>query len=213
MTQLPTDYQKYIHVSRYARYLDDKQRRETWEETVLRYCNYWHDKYPDLFPYQEIYDAILKLDIMPSMRALMTAGEAHRRENINGYNCCFLSIDKIKAFSELLYILMNGTGCGYSIQKKYIDKLPDLPTEYKHINLEILIDDSKLGWAEAYNKHIELLYKGEIATFNYRNIRKKGTPLKTMGGYASGHEALKELIDFTTDLFMGCKTKKMMLRL
>ena len=205
-------FNEFIFKRTYAKFLEKENRRENWDETVERYINYlFEDTYDDFKnKYKDrCHDYILNFKVMPSMRMLMTAGEAHRRENINGYNCCFLSISKIKAFSELMYILMNGTGCGYSVEKKYIDKLPDLPTEYKHINLEILIDDSKLGWAEAYNKHIELLYKGEIATFNYRNIRKKGTPLKTMGGYASGHEVLRDLIEFTSNLFIGCKTRKL----
>jgi ribonucleoside-diphosphate reductase alpha chain len=205
-------FNEFIFKRTYAKFLENENRRENWDETVKRYIDYlFEDTYDDFKnKYKDrCYDYILNLKVMPSMRMLMTAGDAHRRENISGYNCCFLSIENMKAFSELMYILMNGTGCGYSVEKKYVEKLPNLPTEYKHINLEILIDDSKLGWAEAYNKHIELLYNGEVATFNYRNIRKKGTPLKTMGGYASGHEVLRDLIEFTSNLFIACKSRKL----
>jgi len=141
MTQLPTDYQSYIHVSRYARYLDDKQRRETWEETVLRYCNYWHDKYPDLFPYTEIYDAILKLDIMPSMRALMTAGEALDRDNIAGYNCSYTPVSYQRAFDDIMYILLCGTGVGFSVERQYISQLPVVAESFHNSDTTMVLEE------------------------------------------------------------------------
>lgn len=209
MTQLPTDYQSYIHVSRYARYLDDKQRRETWEETVLRYCNYWHDKYPDLFPYTEIYDAILKLDIMPSMRALMTAGEALDRDNIAGYNCSYTPISYQRAFDDIMYILLCGTGVGFSVERQYISQLPVVAESFHSTDTTIVVKDSKIGWASSLRELISLLYAGKVPKWDLSRVRPAGARLKTFGGRASGPEPLALLFANLTKIFSGAVGRKL----
>jgi ribonucleoside-diphosphate reductase alpha chain len=202
--QLPTDYQSYIHKSRYARFIDSKGRREHWDETVSRYFDFFeeqleehHDTKPSRMLRSELEDAVLSLGVMPSMRALMTAGEALRRENIAGYNCSYLPIDRPKAFSEALYVLMCGTGVGFSVERQEISKLPTVPDHFDRTAFDIIVGDSKLGWAEAYHTLITCLYAGTIPNVDYSQIRPAGERLKVFGGRASGPDPLRDLFEFT----------------
>jgi ribonucleoside-diphosphate reductase alpha chain len=205
-------FQQFIFQRTYAKFLEEKQRKETWEECVDRYINYIFEDLPEHFILsykEECRDAILKLKVVPSMRMLLTSGDAHRKENASGYNCCFLPVDDTKVFSELLYLLLQGVGCGFTVNKESIEKLPVICDDFKELDEYIVIGDSKLEWAEAFDKHITSLYTGHVYKFDYSKIRAKGTPLKTLGaGYASGYEPLKELIDFTTELFKKAKGRK-----
>jgi ribonucleoside-diphosphate reductase alpha chain len=208
-------YQESIHQSRYARWLEDKGRRETWEETVTRYFDFFEshlkeNKNFDLSPYrQELERAVVRMDIMPSMRALMTAGEALKRENIAGYNCAFISIDHPVAFAELLYVLMNGTGMGYSVQRRDIEQLPAVPDELYETETVIKVRDSKMGWAIAVKELIGMLYAGQTPTWDLSNVRAAGEPLKTFGGRASGPAPLDDAMNFITNKFVGAKGRKL----
>ena len=205
-------FEEFIFKRTYARYIESENRREKWSETVDRYINYVFKDTPECFEKafkEDCREAILNQEVMPSMRMLMTAGEAHARENISGYNCCFLSIEDPVAFSELMYVLLSGTGCGYSVERKFTQKLPIIPDAFDEADLELTIDDSKLGWAEAYKAHIDYLYEGKVLSFDYSKIRPKGTALKTFGGYASGPEVLEELINFTTNLFKNAAGRQL----
>jgi ribonucleoside-triphosphate reductase (thioredoxin) len=205
-------FQEFIYKRTYAKFLPDKNRREEWPETVDRYIDYLFEDVPDsVMTYkEECREAILKQEVMGSMRMLLTSGESHRQENISGYNCCFTAPDENPIFfAEIMYILMNGCGVGYSVEKKYTEKLPIVPDELIEVAMVSTIEDSKLGWAEAFHTHLKMLYCGLIIDFDYSKIRPKGSPLKTFGGYASGHEVLKECIDFTTEIFKSAKGRKL----
>jgi ribonucleoside-diphosphate reductase alpha chain len=185
-------YQQYIHKSRYARYLPLEQRRETWEETVNRYVNYWVDNAGlDDFEVSEIFRSIHDLDVMPSMRALMTAGEALDRDNVAGFNCSYLPIDHPKAFDEMMYVLMCGTGVGFSVERQYISKLPEIAEEFHDTDSCIHVSDSKIGWAKAYRELIAMLYSGQLPKWDVSGVRPAGATLRTFGGRASGPEPLK----------------------
>ena len=203
-------YQQYIHKSRYARYNAEEQRRETWEETVNRYVNYWVDK-ADLndFEVSEIFKAIHDLDVMPSMRALMTAGEALDRDNVAGFNCSYLPIDHPKAFDEMMYILMCGTGVGFSVERQYIAKLPEVAEKFHETDTVINVADSKIGWAKSFRELVSLLYSGQIPQWDVSRVRRAGATLKTFGGRASGPEPLIELFKFTSGLFQGAAGRKL----
>lgn len=201
-TSLPTVYQDVIAISRYARYIPEKQRRETWSETVDRLINYLSYKTPQLLKEMPaIKKAVLNLEVMPSMRLLMTAGEACERDNISAYNCSYLAVNNKRAFSEALYILMNGTGVGFSCEREETDQLPLIPDTLEEVDDVIVVEDSKLGWAKAFKKLLSSLWEGDIPTVDYSKVRPAGTRLKTFGGRASGHEPLKRLFDFTLDTF------------
>lgn len=204
-----TDLQEYVFKSRYARWLDDKKRRETWEETVARYCDFFKGKFGDKFPYEEIYNAIHKMDVMPSMRALMTAGPALERDNIAGYNCSYLPIIDQKCFDELMFILLNGTGVGFSVERQYINKLPEVPEELYPSDTTIVVPDSKQGWATSLRQLISLLYSGQIPKWDVSKVRPSGARLKTFGGRASGPAPLVELFNFTIALFKGAIGRKL----
>lgn len=212
MTSLPTTYQQFIHISRYARWLDDKQRRETWEETVSRYCDFFSKrfdgKYDDVI-YSELKPAILNVEVLPSLRGLMTAGHALERENIAGYNCAYIAVSSKRNFSEILYILMNGTGCGFSCERQEVVNLPTIPDKLTKNGDVIVVEDSKLGWAKAYNKLINSLYDGDIPDFDYSKIRPAGARLKTFGGRASGPKPLKKLFEFTIEAFKKSAGRKL----
>lgn len=160
---LPSQLQEYVHKSRYARWLDEKQRRETWGETVQRYVDYFSNKFTG-FPKEEIQNAITHLDVMPSMRAMMTAGPALERDPIAGYNCSFIAIDDARAFDEILYISMCGVGVGFSVERQFITHLPVVAESFVDTNITILVKDSKAGWANAFRELIALLYSGSIPT-------------------------------------------------
>lgn len=220
---LPTPLQEYVHKSRYARWLDDKGRREHWPETVQRYVDYFDSKFPH-YPKQEIYDAILNLEVMPSMRALMTAGPALDRDNTAGFNCSFKAINTVESFDEILYTLMCGTGVGFSVERQHIANLPvvgaqivykdnkpgiRLVDQMKPVDHTILVRDSKGGWASALRELIEHLYMGQIPKWDVSKVRKAGERLKTFGGRASGPEPLVDLFEFTVATFKGALGRRL----
>jgi ribonucleoside-diphosphate reductase alpha chain len=204
MTFKLTEYQKFIHKSRYARYLDSEGRRETWEETVQRYCDFWDKPLPN-----EVKQAILDMEIMPSMRALMTAGRALSRDNMAGYNCSFIAIDHVRSFDENLYVLLCGTGVGFSVERQFITKLPEVPDTLHETETVINVRDSKIGWASALRELIALLYQGSIPKIDYSRIRPAGARLKTFGGRASGPDPLKKLFNQYLRIFKNAAGRKL----
>ena len=203
-------YQQYIHKSRYARYLPEEQRRETWRETVNRYLDFWVNK--EKLTRKEadsLFDDIHNLEVMPSMRALMTAGEALERDNVAGFNCSYLPIDHPKAFDEMMYVLMCGTGVGFSVERQYITKLPEVAEEFHETDTVIHVADSKIGWAKAYRELIAMLYTGQVPKWDMSGVRPAGATLKTFGGRASGPEPLEDLFKFTVEVFNGASGRKL----
>jgi ribonucleoside-triphosphate reductase (thioredoxin) len=206
---LPTDYQAFIHTSRYARWLDKENRRETWSETVSRYIKYViKDKVPK-DKIDQIEQAILSLNIMPSMRALMTAGLALERDNTAGYNCSYLPVDDPKSFDEAMFILLCGTGVGFSVERQYISKLPEVPEKLYQSEDTIVVHDSKEGWAKSFRKLIAMLYAGEIPRWDVSKVRPAGAKLKTFGGRASGPAPLVELFKFAINIFKNAQGRKL----
>lgn len=203
------DYQTFIHRSRYARYIPEYKRRETWFETAQRYCDYWRAKYPDIFPYDEVLQGIVEMETMPSMRALMTAGKALDRDNIAGYNCSYLPIDDVRAFDEIMYILMCGTGVGFSVERQFINKLPCIAEEFHDSTSVIRVADSRIGWATALRELIALLYSGKIPQWDTSAVRPAGAKLKTFGGRASGPGPLEDLFHFAVSLFKRAAGRKL----
>ena len=206
---LPTDYQAFIHTSRYARWIEEQGRRESWPETVMRYIDNVVAPKVDAETAQEIEEAILNLEVMPSMRAMMTAGTALERDNTAGYNCSYTPIDHKRCFDEVLYILLNGTGVGFSVEQKYTDSLPEVPSELIDVDITIHVEDSKEGWADAYRQLIEELYCGSTPKWDVSGVRPAGARLKTFGGRASGPEPLVELFDFTVNTFKAAQGRKL----
>ena len=209
-------YQQFIAKSRYSRFLPEKNRREHWEESVDRYFNFMFnhldEKYkfsPDAELRAELTSAVKNLDVMPSMRAIMTAGKALDRDNTAGYNCSYLPIDDPKAFDEAMYILLCGTGVGFSVEHKYVDQLPEVPDQLFDSETVISVADSKEGWAKALRQLIALLYSGEVARYDLSRIRPAGARLKTFGGRASGPGPLDELFKFTTAKFRAAAGRKL----
>jgi len=207
-TKLPTQYQEFIHLSRYARWNEDKQRRETWEETVKRYFDFFEKHLQENNSYKltanmrkQLEQAVLNLEIMPSMRALMSAGLALEQDNVAGFNCSYLAVDTPRAFDETLYILMCGTGVGFSVERQYVNKLPELPESLYDTDTIIKVADSKIGWAKSYKELISLLYSGQIPKWDVSGVRPYGARLKTFGGRASGPEPLEDLFQFTINIF------------
>ena len=204
------NYQRFIHVSRYARFIPELNRRETWNETVTRLTDFIRKHAPALGKdIDKIHEAVLSLKVMPSMRLLMTAGEACERDNISAYNCSYLAMNNKRAFSECLYILMNGTGVGFSCERQEIDKLPQVPESINTCDDIIVVGDSKLEWAKAFKKLLSSLWEGDIPTIDYTRIRPEGARLKTFGGRASGPDPLKRLFDFVTKTFINAKGRKL----
>lgn len=181
--------------------MDHKERRETWDETVARYCDFWQSKYPDIFPYADVYEAVYNLEVMPSMRALMTAGKALDRDNIAGFNCSYIPIVDQRCFDEVMFILMNGTGVGFSVERQYISKLPEVAEEFHNAETTIVVSDSKQGWASAFRQLLSLLYTGSVPQWDVSRVRGAGERLNTFGGRASGPAPLVELFKFSVDLF------------
>ena len=211
-----TPYQTYIAKSRYSRYLDDKGRREHWNETVARYFDFMekhlkkNNNYtltPELR--NRLETAVANLDVMPSMRSIMTAGEALERQNIAGYNCSYLPIDDPKAFDEAMYILLCGTGVGFSVEQKYVNKLPEIPEKLYESNTVVHVKDSKEGWAKALRQVLALLWAGEVPKWDVSSVRPAGTRLKTFGGRASGPEPLVELFKYVVAKFKGAQSRKL----
>lgn len=205
---LPTDYQSFIHKSRYARWLDEEGRREDWSETVDRYFDYmsrWIEEkhnVPITKPeIDELKEAVLNLEIMPSMRALMTAGKALERNHLAAFNCSYLPIDHPRAFDELLYVLMNGTGVGFSVERNNVDKLPIVSDTFEDSNVVIKVADSKEGWAKAFRELVTMLYGGHVPHWDLSALRPAGERLKTFGGRSSGPQPLEELFEFTVNKF------------
>ena len=213
---LPTEYQSFIHLSRYARWDYTKTRRETWEETVDRYFNFFKEHLKEYCNYElkdkeikEIREAVVNLDIMPSMRCLMTAGEALKRENVAGYNCSYVKVDSPRSFDEILYILMNGTGVGFSVEEEYVNKLPAVAEEFYETETTIVVRDSKLGWAKALKELYGMLWMGQVPSWDTSKVRPAGSPLKTFGGRASGPEPLEDLFKFSVNIFRNAAGRKL----
>jgi len=213
---LPTPYQQYIHASRYARYRYEDNRRETWGETVARYFDFFEEHLYELHDYKltegnrkMLEEGVLNLKVMPSMRCLMTAGEALKRENVAGYNCSYIAVGSLRAFDELLYVLMNGTGVGFSVERQYVTELPVINDEFHPTDTVIMVSDSKLGWAKALRELIYLLAAGQVPKWNLSRVRAAGTPLKTFGGRASGPEPLDDLFRFCTNVFQDAAGRKL----
>ena len=206
---LPTDYQSFIHKSRYAKYFDGKGR-ENWDETVSRYMDNivrpvaGDDSYID-----QIEEAILNLDIMPSMRSMMTAGPAAARDNTCMYNCSYVAVDKPTRFDEAMFILLCGTGVGFSVERQYISKLPEVPEQLFDSETTIVVKDSKEGWAKAFRQLLALLWSGEIPKWDVSKVRPAGARLKTFGGRASGPAPLVELFNFAVATFKNAQGRKL----
>ena len=213
---LPTSYQEFIHLSRYSRWLPEEGRRETWNETVTRYFDFFTDHVKDMTGYKidkdlrnDLEIAVLEQRVMPSMRCLMTAGEALKRENIAGYNCSYVAVNRIQSFDEILYILMNGTGVGFSVERQFVSELPLVAEEFHETDTVIVVADSKLGWAKAYKELVGLLYIGQIPKWDLSKVRPAGAPLKTFGGRASGPAPLENLFNFTVNVFKGSSGRRL----
>lgn len=209
---LTNDYSNFIAVSRYARWMDDEGRRETWTETVGRYVGYMSDRLGDKIDKETINElnyAIVNQHVMPSMRALMTSGPALERENVASFNCAFLAVDHLRAFDETLYILMNGTGVGFSVELEYVSKLPVIAEDFYDTDTTIVVHDSKLGWAKSYKELISLLVQGQVPRWDVSKVRPAGSRLKTFGGRASGPEPLVALFEFTVKSFKRAAGRKL----
>ena len=213
---LPSLYQSFIHLSRYSRWLPENGRRENWEETVTRYFDFFTDHLKENCNYdvdpelrKELQEAVLSLEVMPSMRALMTAGEALKRDNIAGYNCSYVSASKVKSFDEILYILMCGTGVGFSVEREFIKTLPTIAEEFEESDTTIVVQDSKMGWSKAYRELFSLLIGGQVPKWDTSKVRPAGARLKTFGGRASGPEPLEDLFKFTVETFRRAAGRKL----
>ena len=203
-------YQSFIHKSRYARWLESEGRRETWEETVQRYVDFFKEREQlNDEEGQEIFDAIQAMEVMPSMRCMMTAGEALKRDNVAGFNCSYLHIDHPRAFDELMYVLMCGTGVGFSVERNFITKLPEVAETFHKTSSTIVVSDSKLGWASAFRELIAMLYAGKLPQWDMSRVRPAGARLKTFGGRASGPEPLEDLFRFCVNIFQKAAGRKL----
>ena len=214
--RLPTTYQEYIHLSRYARWDYSQGRRETWDETVGRYFTFFTEHLQEKHDYKlengertELENAVKNLQVMPSMRCLMTAGPALKKENVAGYNCSYAKVDSPRSFDEILYVLMNGTGVGFSVEEEYTNQLPVVPEELYDTDTVIVVADSKLGWAKAFKELVSLLYGGHVAKWDVSKVRAAGAPLKTFGGRASGPQPLEDLFTFTINTFKNSLGRKL----
>ena len=214
--RLPTIYQEYIHLSRYARWDYDLGRRETWDETVGRYFNFFTEWLEKKHDYKlengqriELENSVKELKVMPSMRCLMTAGPALEKENVAGYNCAYIKVDSPRSFDEILYVLMNGTGVGFSVEQEHTNQLPAVPEELYDTDTVVVVTDSKLGWAKAFKELVSLLYGGLIPKWDVSKVREAGAPLKTFGGRASGPAPLVDLFKFTINTFKNSLGRKL----
>jgi ribonucleoside-diphosphate reductase alpha chain len=209
--KLPTIYQEYIHKSRYSRYVDELGRRENWDETVDRYISFFKSKFPRTksIPWAELREAILNLEVMPSMRCLMTAGPALERDNVAGYNCSYVAVDHPRVFDEIMYVLLCGTGVGFSVERQYIAKLPEVAEEFNECDTVIHVRDSKIGWASGLRQLVALLYQGNIPRWDLSRVRPAGSRLKTFGGRASGPEPLDDLFKYVVRVFRGAAGRRL----
>ena len=205
-----TDYMSFIATSRYARWIEDEKRRENWGETVQRYMTNIVSPQigDDGIVMDQIHDAILNLDVMPSMRAVMTAGPALARDNTAGYNCAYMSVDDPKSFDEAMFILLCGTGVGFSVERQFISKLPEIP-ELFDSETTVVVGDSKEAWAKGLRQLIALLYSGEIPKWDVSKVRPAGAKLKTFGGRASGPAPLVDLFNFVINTFKASQGRKL----
>ena len=207
---LPTDYQSFIHQSRYARWLPEQNRRESWSDTIVRLIDYYSSfANLDDRTINFLFQNILNLEVMPSMRALMTAGSALDRNHIAAYNCSYLPVDSPRSFDECMFILMHGTGVGFSVERQYVAELPRIPDEFSKSETTIIVQDSKEGWQRGYKELINLLYAGQVPQWDMTRIRPAGSRLKTFGGRASGPEPLNELFMFTVNMFNKAVGRKL----
>ena len=207
---LPTDYQSFIHTSRYARWLEEEGRRESWGETVQRYIENVVSKLPevDTETVHEISQSIFGLEVTPSMRAMMTAGKALERDNTAGYNCSYLPVDDPKSFDEAMFILLCGTGVGFSVERQFVSKLPEVPKLFDS-DTTVVVKDSKEGWAKAFRQVLALLWAGEIPKWDVSKVRPAGARLKIFGGRASGPAPLVELFNFAITTFKNAQGRKL----
>lgn len=206
------EYQSMIALSRYARWKDDEKRRETLPESVRRYFSYFEDKYLWLKEdddWKAAEEEYLNLGVVGSMRALMTAGPALERDHVAGYNCAYLAVDNVRAFDECMYILLCGTGVGFSVERQYIAKLPEIAEEFYPTDTTIVVADSKIGWAKSFKELVSMLYNGQVPKWDVSKVRPAGAKLKTFGGRASGPQPLLDLFTFTVDLFKQAKGRKL----
>ena len=203
-------YQEFIHKSRYARWLPEEGRRETWGETVQRYVDFWLDRGQiTKADGKKLFHSIYKLEVMPSMRCMMTAGVALDKDNVAGFNCSYLHIDSPRSFDELMYVLMCGTGVGFSVERNFINKLPVVAESFHPTDTVIVVSDSKIGWASAFRELIAMLYAGKIPKWDMSKIRPAGARLKTFGGRASGPEPLVNLFNFCVGIFQKAEGRKL----
>ena len=214
--RLPSEYQQFIHLSRYSRWLESEGRRETWEETVNRYFNFFDKHLSEhtsgkltKVEREELRQAVLNLEVLPSMRCLMTAGEALERDNIAGYNCAYVHINRVRAFDEILYVLMCGTGVGFSVERQFVDKLPTIAEEFSDSDTVINVSDSKVGWAKAFRELMSLLIVGQIPKWDVSKVRPAGARLKTFGGRASGPRPLEDLFKFAVETLRKSAGRKL----
>lgn len=207
----PTYFEEFIHTSRYAKWREDLGRRETWHETVSRLVDYYTNAVhlDDDEIEQEIFDAIYNLEVMPSMRALMAAGPALDRCHVAAYNCAYLPVDSPRSFDEAMYILMCGTGVGFSVEEKYTHKLPVIAETFENVNTTIVVEDSKEGWASAFRQFVSMLYAGDVPKWDVSKVRKAGERLKTFGGRASGPAPLVDLFKFTINMFRNAAGRRL----
>ena len=213
---LPTEYQQFIHTSRYARFIDDEKRRESWPETVTRYVDFVSANLNTNFKYKlnskiksELTHSILSLQVMPSMRALMTAGPALDRDHTAGYNCSYIPIDHVRSFDEVMYILLCGTGVGFSVERNNIEKLPSIAEEFEDTDTIIVVQDSKAGWAKSFRELVAMLYSGQVPKIDVSRVRPAGARLKTFGGRASGPQPLINLFEFTIKAFKNAAGRQL----
>ena len=206
---LATQMQEYIHLSRYARWREEDNRRETWSETVTRYTEFFRNRFPDTYPASRINKAISSASAMPSMRALMTAGPALDKDDMAGFNCSYVSIDHIRSFDEILYILMCGTGVGFSVERQAIANLPVVSEDFHDSDTLITVKDSKIGWASALRELIAMLYNGQVPKWDVSKVRGAGAKLKTFGGRASGPQPLVDLFKFSVGMFRKAAGRKL----
>jgi ribonucleoside-triphosphate reductase len=203
-------YQQFIHKSRYARWIPAEGRRETWAETVQRYVDFWINRGQlDDKTANKLFKSIHDLEVMPSMRCLMTAGEALDKDNVAGFNCSYLAIDSPRSFDELMYVLMCGTGVGFSVERNFITKLPVVAESFHKTDTTIIVGDSKIGWASAFRELIAMLYAGKIPKWDVSGVRGAGERLKTFGGRASGPQPLVDLFNFCVEIFQKAEGRKL----
>lgn len=210
MSSRMTPYQAFIYKSRYSRWLDDEKRREEWDEVVERYISFFRNRsLINDIEADKLYSSIVELEVVPSMRALMTAGPALERCNVAGYNCAYLPVDSPRSFDEAMYILLCGTGVGFSVERDSVTKLPEVPEVFEAADYVIRVEDSKEGWAKALRVVMAQLYAGYTPEWDLSDVRPAGARLKTFGGRASGPAPLDDLLNFVVNKFMGARGRKL----